>query len=271
MIEPVKPLSGKRILMTRAAEQCPAVAALIEQRGGQGVEFPCLAVQCMPESIRSGLQAAPDDAALLLSSVNGVHCAEQALGSAFASTLQGRSVIAVGEHTAAALQQYDAQVTWTARDASQEGLVQGFAEHGLPSDICFLRAAQGRDLLQHSLEAQGVAVHLIAAYRTVCPQNDASAIRQQLENGEIDAVLLGSSRTALHYVQRIGNTVLADRPVAVVISPQVAAAAEGAGLSVQVVAKETSFAGMLDALSTYYETDACTGPDPVAHHSDQEK
>ncbi|MDQ6971670.1 MAG: uroporphyrinogen-III synthase [Mariprofundaceae bacterium] len=267
----MNPLSEKRILITRAAEQCPAVATLIEQRGGQGIEFPCLAVQCMPESIRSGLQAAPDDAAMLFSSVNGVCCAAQTLGPVFTNALKGRSVIAVGEHTAAALQNYGAQVTWIARDASQEGLVQGFADHGLPADICFLRAAQGRDLLQQSLEEQGVAVHLVMAYHTICPQNDACDIRQQLENGEVDAVLLGSSRTALHYVQRIRNTSLADRPAIVVISPQVAAAAEDAGLSVQVVAKETSFAGMLDALSAYYETDAGTGPDPAAHHSDQEK
>ncbi len=215
--------------------------------------FPCLAVQCLPENIRLGLEALPENTAILLSSVNGVSCAAESLGDDFVSLFSRCPVIAVGSQTAAALTGRGISVAWIAAEASQEGLIQGFAEHGLPASVCFLRAEEGRDVLQQALLSQGAEVRLIHAYRTICPQGDAADVVQALELGEIDAVLLGSSRTARHYVQRIGNAQLANRPAVAVISPQVAAAAEDAGLSVQAVAKEASFAAMLDALAEFFD------------------
>jgi len=248
----VSSLAGKRILVTRAAGQCTAVTQLTAQHGATSASFPCLAVQCLPDNIRKGLIALPGDAAILLSSANGVSCAAQALGDDFTTLLTRHPVIAVGKHTAAALAKCGVQAAWTAAEASQEGLIRGFSEHGWPTTVCFLRAEDGRDVLQQALQAQGVDVHLIHAYRTICPQDDPSDIVQALQHGDIDAVLLGSSRTARHYVQRIGNAQLADRPAVAVISPQVAAAAQEAGLSVQAVAKEASFTAMLDALADYF-------------------
>lgn len=245
-------LAGKHILVTRAAEQCAAVSQLAARHGAIATHFPCLAVQCLPDNIRKGLSVLPKDGAILLSSANGVSCTAQALGNEFASLLAKHQVIAVGKHTAAALAKLGVQIAWAAEEASQEGLIQGFSEHGGPESVCFLRAEEGRDVLQQALQAQGVRVSLIHAYRTICPQDDPSDILQALQRGDIDAVLLGSSRTARHYVQRIGNTRLADRPAVAVISPQVATAAQEAGLSVQAVAKEASFSSMLDALADYF-------------------
>jgi len=250
--EPVNPLAGKQILVTRAATQFASVEHLAAQRSATAICFPCLAVQCLPDNIRHGLAGLPAHAAILLTSANGVDCAAQALGNDFTALLARHPMIAVGRHTAAALANVGIEATWTAEEASQEGLIQGFAEHGVPATVFFLRAEHGRDMLQQSLQQQGVEVRLIHAYRSICPQGDASGITQALAHGEIDAVLLGSSRTAAHYVQRIGNTQLADLPAVTVISPQVADAARHEGLSVQAVAKEASFAAMLDALADYF-------------------
>jgi uroporphyrinogen-III synthase len=240
------------MLVTRAAGQCDAVVRLAEQRGATAICFPCLAVQCLPDKIREGLAALTDDAAILLSSANGANCAAQALGADFTPLFSRHVVIAVGGQTAAALSAHGIDASWVAPEASQEGLIQGFAEHGLPARVWFLRAEEGRDVLQQALHEQGVDVQMVHAYRTICPDDDASDIVQALERGTIDAVLLGSSRTAAHYVQRIGNARLANRPAVAVISPQVAAAARAEGLSVQAVAKEASFVAMLDALAEYF-------------------
>jgi len=252
----VNTLAGKRILVTRAAEQFEAVAGLIEQRGGVPLPFPCLAVQCLPDNIRTALRDLPPDAAILLSSANGVHCAAQALGGDFIPLFSRHQVIVVGPHTADALAGLGIQAAWTADEASQDGLIQGFAEHGLPASVCFLRAEEGRDVLQDALQQQGVEVRLVHAYRTVCPDDNPIAVLCAMQQGEVDAVLLGSSRTVRHYVQRIGDAALADKPAVAVISQQVAAAAQHAGLSVQAVAKEASFTAMLDALEEFFTTDA---------------
>jgi len=245
------PLAGKRILITRAASQFKAVAEQAHVRGADAISFPCLCVQYMPDQICKGLAEAALNASILLTSVNGVHSLAEALANDF-SSISTHPLIAVGPQTAAALTAYGLTASWLAENASQEGLIEGFTKHGMPEDVCFLRAEQGRDVVRQALEAAGVRVQMVTAYRTVCPTDDVSPIIAQLENAEIDAVLLGSSRCAAHYVQRIGDAHLADHPVVVVISQQVARATEHAGLSVQCVAKETSFAGMLDSLAVYF-------------------
>jgi len=245
-------LAEKRLLVTRAAGQYDPLARQIVQRGGIPLPFPCLAVQCLPKNIRNALNNIPGDAAILLSSANGVDCAAQALGDDFVAHISRHPVIVVGKQTAEALQAHGIEAAWVAEEASQEGLIKGFAAHGLPQRICFLRAEDGRDVLQQALQSRGADVRLVHAYRTICPEESPIAIVTALQQGEVDAVLLGSSRTAQHYVQRIGDAELADRPVVAVISRQVAMAANEAGLSVQVVAKEASFTAMLDGLEEYF-------------------
>ena len=95
---------------------------------------------------------------------------------------------------------------------------------------------------------------MVHSYRTVCPQRDASDVIQRVQNDEIDAVLLGSPKTARFYIQRIGSIALADQPVIAVISESMAETVRAMGLSVQVVAKHASFDAMLDALSEYFDT-----------------
>lgn len=245
-------LAGKHILVTRAAGQFAPVAELARARGAVAESFPCLEVQCLPDNIREGLSSVADDACILLTSVNAVHCVASALDGQLSELFTGRSLVAVGPQTAAALAEYGLKPGWVADNPSQEGLVAGFTARGVPSEVCFLRAEQGRDAVQKALRDAGARVQTVHAYRTVCPHDDASAVIRMLKNNAVDAVLLGSSRCALHYVQRIGDAALADRPAVAVISPQVARAAEKAGLHVQCVAKETSFAGMLDALAQYF-------------------
>lgn len=248
----VNVLTGKHLLVTRAAEQCEAVVRLAEQHGATAICFPCLSVQCLSEEIREGMMTLSDGAVIVLSSANGVHCAARAFGDAFASIFGRHAVVAIGEHTAEALSAHGVATSWVAEEASQEGLIRGFTEHGLPSHVCFLRAEEGRDLLPRALQARGVEVQIIHAYRTVCPEGDASEVVQALKQNQIDAVLLGSSRTVMHYVQRLGDIRLANRPAVAVISPQVARAAKAQGLSVQAVAKQASFPAMFDALADYF-------------------
>ncbi len=246
--------------MTRASGQMESVAKRILQRGGIPVAFPCMAVVCLAEPVRqairllegSGVQA-------LFTSANGVHCVAGVLGDAFISTFQSVPVVAIGRHTAKALLALGVPVAWTPPLTSQEGLVDAYRQRGLPDRLVFFRAEQGRNMLPAALKAAGVGIHLVVAYRTVCPDDDASAVIQSLKNGEIDAVLLGSARTAQHYVRRIGDSQLANHPVIAVISRQVANEARAIDLDVQVVAKEASFASMLDGLEAWFQKNDVNG------------
>ena len=190
---------------------------------------------------------------ILFTSVNGVHCAASVCGEAFHPTFSKHPIAAVGEKTAEALEAYGLQTMLLPKTSSQEGLVEAYCKQGIPASLLFFRAVEGRDHFSEQMRKLGCDVQLAPIYETVCPTEDATAAKQALAANEIDAVLLGSSKTASHYVQRIGDLALADTPVIACISPKVAEHTEKhLGLSVQVVAKEASFASMLDGLEHYF-------------------
>jgi len=167
-------------------------------------------------------------------------------------------VAAVGNQTADCLNQHGIRTDIVPETASQDGLVDAYLQSGLPERLLFFRAEEGREALAEALTERGIEVETVPAYRTICPHDDASDVIAMLRKGEVDAVLLGSARACLHYLQRVGDATLAARPVSVAISQKMAAAAMCGGLRVQLVAKSASFEAMLDILSDYFATDAIT-------------
>jgi len=254
---PCSGLRDKHILVTRAATHYPALSRMIKLYGAKPVSLPCLAVEYMPQSVTTGLNRLKDCSDVLFTSASGVHAVAQAVtndGRRLGDILLHKRVAAVGEKTANVLSQFGIRVDIVPETASQDGLVAAYAAKGLPDGLLFFRAEQGRDALLKSMLQGGVRVTMVPAYRTICPSGDASDVIATLQADEIDAVLLGSAKTAAHYLQRVGSQAVANRPVIAVISENMAVAARSLGLNVQVVAKEASFEAMLDALAEYFDS-----------------
>lgn len=217
------------------------------------MHFPCLQVELLSDVFRSVINSISDYSDVVFTSTNAVHAvAKQEIG--LKALLQGKRIAAVGRKTAAALHEHGVHVDIIPEIASQDGLLAAYALHGLPRALLFFRAEEGSDRLSDALVLQGVAVTMALVYRTICPSSDASDVINQLHNHEIDAVLLGSPKTARFYIERVGSIALADQPVIVVISESLAERVRAMGLSVQVVAKQASFEAMLDALAEYFDT-----------------
>jgi len=247
-------LAGKHILITRTLRQAGRTRRLVEQRGGIPLLFPCLEVHCLPGNIRRGLALLEGQLPrVLFTSPNGVRCVGEVLGTKFDRTFKTVPVAAVGRKTAAALRKRGISNVTLPEAVSQKGLISAYLKMGVPESLVFFRAEEGSNLLAEALCEQGCSVHTIHAYRTICPEGDASEIRQALAGGHIDAVLLGSAKTARYYVQRIGDTGLAGRAVLAVISRQAADSAQAMGLNVQVIAKKASFSSMLEGLAHYFQ------------------
>jgi len=248
-----RPLEHKRILLTRSNQHVDALNQSLCSRGAIAVPFPCLQVEILSEDFKTVINSISDYSDVVFTSTNGVDAvAKQGIG--LATLLQGKRIAAVGEKTAAALMEHGVHADIVPKIASQDGLLAAYTRDGLPRTLLFFRAEEGSDRLTGALALQGVAVTMVLVYRTVCPSSDASDVINQLHNNEIDAVLLGSPKTAAFYIERIGSIALADRPVVVVISESLAMAVRSMGLSVQVVAKHASFEAMLDALAEYFDT-----------------
>lgn len=245
-------LRGKRILITRPQPQAEQTARLIEARGAIPLYLPCLQVNCLPldhQQIKAQVKEATD---ILFTSANGVHCLAETLGAEMAAIFAGKRIAAVGEKTADALACHDITADLLPASYSQEGLIELYQSEGMPKSLLFFRAKEGRELLNSALESAGCSVTMVPIYETICPQGEASEIITGIQDGSVDAVLLGSPKTALNYLQRIGDRSIANKPVIVAISRQVADTATAAGLEVQAVAKHASFEAMLDALASYH-------------------
>ncbi len=247
-------LAGKRILITRARHQAPSVAKLIEEARAIPIALPCLALQQLPQNITTALNHIQNYSDVLFTSSNGVHAVAQACVQPLHEIFATQRVAAVGKKTAQALQTHGIAANIIPKTASQEGLIQAYQQSGLPQSLLFFRAADGSDILQTHLKKQGVHVTLVKAYQSICPQDEADDALNLLVAHRIDAVLLASPKTAAHYLQRVNNLELANTPVIVVISQQVADAADKLGLKVQLIAKHASFPSMLDALADYFSS-----------------
>lgn len=246
------PLAGKRILITRAKHQIATIANLIEQSQAIPIPMPCLELQQLPQNITAALNHVQHYSDVLFTSSNGVNAVAQACVQPLHETFASQRIAAVGNKTAQALQTHGLAANIIPETASQEGLIQAYQQSGLPQSLLFFRAADGSDVLQAQLEKQGVHVTLVKAYQTTYPLEKPSEVLSLLEKHHIDAVLLASPKTVSHYVQQVNNLELANAPVIVVISQQVADAADKLGLKVQLIAKHANFPAMLEALTDYY-------------------
>jgi len=245
-------LAGKRILLTRAKAHLPALDRAVQAHGGIAIHLPCLDIEYSPENINTIKAGHSHFSDIAFTSATGVHAVAECIS--LPHICQHKRVAAVGKKTADALQQYGVHVDITPQCASQDGLIAAYRAHGLPRSLLFFRAEQGRDALVDTLQSQNICVSMVMAYRTVCPQDDASDIIASMQANAIDAVLLGSAKTAAFYIQRIGSVTLANQPIIVVISESLAIAVRKMGLSVQVVAKHASFEAMLNDLAEYMQS-----------------
>jgi len=249
---PNSPLAGKRILITRAVQQIAETAALIEAKEASAIAFPCLEHQGLKDSILQGSRHAKDYSDIAFTSVNGIQAVFENNSNFVTDAFQDKRIAVVGKRTAAALEKHGMQADIIPKSASQQGLIESYQKHGLPQSLLFFRAEKGSDELLEYLQEQGIKTCLIKAYQSTCPDDDNSKVLTMLEKNSIDACLLGSSRTAEHYLQRIGNLELANRPILVAISQQVADAADKLGLKVQVIAKHANFPSMLEGFAEYF-------------------
>lgn len=247
----MKDLNGVRILVTRPLPQAEETAEAIRLRGGVPILFPCLAVECLPWNPDEVLPWLKDPSNVtLFTSANAVHCVHRTLGKEMVQAFAHARIAVVGRKTAAALKRVGLTPALIPSIESQEGLIEPM-KRASPKRLIFFRAEQGKDTLIQALTQLGIPVELVPVYRTVGVSEDASEVRHKLASGQIDVVLLGSTRSTQQYLARIGDIGLASKPRIAVISPAMAKEVMALGLKVDIIAKEASFKAMLDDVADH--------------------
>lgn len=253
-----RPLAGKRVAVTRAAEQSAELCELLASFGAKVLECPLVAYVPPEES-------APLDAALrglakfdwlLFTSQNAVRffCARCAALEIPIPREKPR-VAAVGTATGRAAEEAGFTVAQVAAQSTGAGLAEELRAE-LPSrHILLPRSDLAAGDLPAALRRAGAEVTDVVAYRTVAPQGEVAAALELVLRGEVDVITLASPSAFHRLAEHAGPDALrklAARTAFAAIGPVTAAAIVRAGLPVAIEAKEQSAPGLVRAIVEHY-------------------
>ena len=248
-------LSGKRVLVTRAAGQNKQLCRQLETVGAFPVEFPT--IQIVPPDNTGPLDTAianlPTYQWLIFTSANGVTYFWQRFAAAGKTTadLHDIQIAAIGPATATALAELGLTVDLIPAEHVAEALVE--AMPNLDSQRILLPIADiARDVLAEGLQAKGALVDRVTAYQTqpVTAPGNLPALLPTL-----DILTFTSASTVRNFV----NLLPSDNPAAAIgpalvacIGPITAQAAQEVGLPVHIVAETYTMPGLVEALVHYF-------------------
>jgi uroporphyrinogen III methyltransferase/synthase len=202
------PLTGKTVLVTRAAGQSSKFATLLQKQGATVLEMPALTITAPSNwnDLDNAIALLASFDWLILTSANGVNyflSRLKALGEDI-RTLARIKIAVVGKKTAAVLQEYNLQPDFIPPDYVADSLIETFPENLAQQKILFPRVETGgRDVLVRELKAQGADIVEVAAYQSQCPKTIEPQIWQALQQKQIDIITFASSKTVRNFVQLV--------------------------------------------------------------------
>ena len=249
--DPVAPLAGRRVLVTRSADQSAGVVERLRARGAEVVEVPVLRIEPPddPLAIRDALHSIDAYGWLLLTSANAVHAVAAGIRGALPVTLR---LASAGPATTEAIRALLPEAVITARATSAfggEGLARALALVDVSgARMLFPVSDRSPAALADDLRARGAQVDVVVAYRTTVPPDAGDRLRAALGQG-IDAVTFASPSAVDAFVSLGGG----GRLPSVVIGPTTAAAARAAGLAVAATAEAATSEGLAAAVERYFQ------------------
>jgi uroporphyrinogen III methyltransferase/synthase len=247
------PLLGKRVLVTRAAEQAAVMSERLRALGAEPIELPAIAI-VRPESfdeLDAAIERLGDYRWVIFTSANAVEAffARLEMKGKDARAFGGVQLAAVGTATATSLRQFGLRADFVPERFVAEELLTGLLEQGAGEGRILLpRAEQARDVLPDGLRAAGAEVDAVSVYRII-PGTPAPQLLARVQAGEIDIITLTSSSTAHNLATLLnGQLVPLRKAMVACISPLTAKAARAAGFRVDVVASEYTIPGLIAAV-----------------------
>jgi len=241
-----RPLFGRRIVVTRAREQASELRIRLELLGAEVIELPSIALQ----PIDFDLPALDAYAWLVFTSANGVEAFfDRGLARAGldARALGAARVAAIGPGTERSLARRGIRADLVPERFVAEALVAAFPKPDpAGARVLIARAEQARDVLPEGLDGLGYAVDVLAVYRTVPTEPDATDVAR-VRGGEVDAITFTSSSTVTNFCDAIGP-LGATRPSVISIGPITSQTARERGLEVDAEADPHTIDGLVAAV-----------------------
>ncbi len=201
-------LQGCRVVVTRPAHQAAALIQAIEDRGGEVLAVPVLAIAGPddPTAVQAQLADLAHYQFCIFISANAVTMALPLLPAASAWPASTR-IAAVGAATARALAEAGLAVAiQPTGDFSSEGLLAQPAlqrMHG--QQVLIVRGAGGRETLAEQLRERGARVDYVEVYRRCVPTTDTGPLLERLHQGSVDFIVVTSSEGLHNLFAMVGT------------------------------------------------------------------
>jgi uroporphyrinogen-III synthase len=212
-----KLLSGKRVLVTRAAEQARALVELLSEQGADVIVIPTFRIELIHPSpaFDHCLRRLPYYQWLVLTSANGVTALAartkelQISPEAFAHM----QCVAVGAATADAMRALGLRVDIVPEEYVAESVVAAIKHQVSGKNVLLIRGTLARDVIPRALEEAGAWVDTADAYRTVIPADSEQKVREVfLSATPPEIVTFTSSSTVDNFIRLMTAAGFSERP-----------------------------------------------------------
>jgi uroporphyrinogen III methyltransferase/synthase len=247
-----RPLFGRQIVVTRAAQTSTALSDKLAELGADVIEMPATKIARLDLSpLREEMKNLDEYGWLIFTSRNAVTIFwEQLLGGGRdARALAGLKIAAVGPATAGALLERGIAVDVIPQRFVAEGLLEKLTERDDVSGarVLYVTAEGAREVLPDGLAALGADVNVIEAYRSIQDGASANSLKRALESGSVSAVTFTSASSVKSYVEIVGDELSLKSPGAS-IGPQTTEAITAAGIELLSEAEESTIDGLVAAV-----------------------
>ncbi len=201
-----RPLSGKRIVITRTRKQASALSSKLRALGAQVIELPTIRIE-PPNDLRSFAELVQDAHIydwIVFTSANGVEAFFEIFFKLYddAREIGAARIAAIGPATAQRVKDFHLHVDLQPEEFVAEAVVKEFQKQGSIENlrILLVGAEKTRDVLLKELSALGAIVDQAFAYRTVPETRDTTGARRQLAKEGADLITFTSSSTVENFL-----------------------------------------------------------------------
>lgn len=259
-------LAGKRVLVTRSAEQAGELAARIRDAGGVPVLFPT--VRLVPPEDPGPLdreigRLASFDWVLFTSANAARFFHERATRLRLSSWPEGVRAGSVGPGTTRTLETLGVPVRLTAETHTGEGLFQALRPHGVAGKRFLLpRAEEGREALPELLAREGGEVVAVVAYRNDLAERD-ERVAEEIVSRPPDLCTFASPSAFRNLFRLLGEEKAREmlgRSRIAVIGEVTRRAVERREFRVDIVPETYTLKGMVDAAAAFFARHPTAAP-----------
>lgn len=252
-----RPLFGKRILVTRSRTQASSLVDLLSKAGAEPIELPTIEIQPIEDfsEVDSALLRLGDHDWVVFTSINAVETLFERLDvlGHDSRALHTSRVAAIGKATAGALKERGIVADFVSRESISQSLIDELTQRGVSGQHILLPGAATRpERLARGLEEIGAIVREIILYRTVLPHGTKDELASILNSG-IDMATFTSSSTVTNLMHLLDKEASKLGGVKIAcIGPVTADTAANAGLTVDVLANDSTVGDLVEAIEHHY-------------------